>query len=358
MAGIGLVLAGGGGKGAYQIGVWRYLRETGIDRYVCAVSGTSVGALNAALFAAGDYEQAERIWRNIRPEIILPPKKYTAEDVSRWLEEAGISGRKGAHPPAPALASALSARSGQSLSFSREGLLQLMREGVDFSAIRNAAIPCYATCLAVPELEVRRFDLRDYAPEEAQTILLASSAIPLVFESVEFGGQSYYDGGVPMVGDNTPVRPVFDQGVPYIIVVHLTQDVLLNHAKYPGSKLIEITPQTDLGGLTTGTLDFTAEGAARRMEQGYQDTKKALGGFVEAAMIHRQNELIFQAFEESERRYQDRVMMMRAQKKVFLSNWNREDYDEMWEEFSESGETEEESPAWQEEFSGGEESKE
>ena len=57
---IGLVLAGGGGKGAYQIGVWRYLKEKGLDQYVGGVSGTSVGALNAVLFAAGDIFAAEK----------------------------------------------------------------------------------------------------------------------------------------------------------------------------------------------------------------------------------------------------------------------------------------------------------
>lgn len=74
MKGIGLVFAGGGGKGAYQIGTWKYLHQQGMDRYVKAVSGSSVGALNAALFVGGSYEQAESIWENIRPEQILTPK--------------------------------------------------------------------------------------------------------------------------------------------------------------------------------------------------------------------------------------------------------------------------------------------
>ena len=47
---LGLVFSGGGGKGGYQIGVWKYLHEIGLDQYVTAVSGTSVGALNAMLF--------------------------------------------------------------------------------------------------------------------------------------------------------------------------------------------------------------------------------------------------------------------------------------------------------------------
>lgn len=335
MNGIGLVLAGGGGKGAYQIGVWKYLREAGLDKNICAASGTSVGALNAALFATGDLERAETIWRNMKPELILSPDTYSADDVKQWLTEAGIepASEKRKLPSASAMAPAIADKIGQSAPFSREGLLHLMREGVDFSAIRNAAIPCFATCLTVPDFEIRRFDLRDYPDADAQTILLASSAIPVVFDNVPFRGDTYCDGGVPFLGDNIPIAPVYELGVQYIIVVHLTRDVLINHAKYPASKLIEITPQTDLGGLTDGTLDFTADGAAWRIEQGYEDTKKALGGFVDAAMIHMQNELIFQAFEESERRYQDRVAMLRAQKTGALSQ-GRDRYDETLEAFA------------------------
>ncbi len=60
---VGLVLSGGGGKGAYEVGCWRALRERGIA--VDAVAGTSVGALNAALVAQGDLERAERLWSQI-----------------------------------------------------------------------------------------------------------------------------------------------------------------------------------------------------------------------------------------------------------------------------------------------------
>lgn len=45
----GLVLAGGGGKGAYQAGAFKALWEYGIQDYITAVSGASVGALNAVL---------------------------------------------------------------------------------------------------------------------------------------------------------------------------------------------------------------------------------------------------------------------------------------------------------------------
>ena len=42
MEGTALILAGGGGKGAYEIGVWRAMKELGIDKKIRAVSGASV----------------------------------------------------------------------------------------------------------------------------------------------------------------------------------------------------------------------------------------------------------------------------------------------------------------------------
>ena len=55
-----VVLGGGGSKGAYQIGVWQALRELGLDYRV--VTGTSVGALNGALMAQGEFEAAYALW--------------------------------------------------------------------------------------------------------------------------------------------------------------------------------------------------------------------------------------------------------------------------------------------------------
>ena len=72
----GLCFAGGGGKGAYEIGVWRALEECTNIKF-SAVAGTSVGALNAILFATKTVDEAEEIWRGITPDKLLKPKKET-----------------------------------------------------------------------------------------------------------------------------------------------------------------------------------------------------------------------------------------------------------------------------------------
>ena len=64
----GLVLSGGGAKGAFEIGVWRWLERTGLIRKIKGISGTSVGALNSILFSCTDLEEAEEIWRSIRQD--------------------------------------------------------------------------------------------------------------------------------------------------------------------------------------------------------------------------------------------------------------------------------------------------
>ena len=59
----GLVLAGGGAKGSYQVGAYRALRELGWHPDI--ITGTSVGCLNAALFVLDKVQEAEELWKNL-----------------------------------------------------------------------------------------------------------------------------------------------------------------------------------------------------------------------------------------------------------------------------------------------------
>jgi predicted acylesterase/phospholipase RssA len=75
----GLVLAGGGAKGAYSFGCLKAFKEHGIE--FDAVAGTSVGALNAVVWASGKLSEGEKLWRNISfenvyPVSFVPSRKY------------------------------------------------------------------------------------------------------------------------------------------------------------------------------------------------------------------------------------------------------------------------------------------
>lgn len=70
---IGLVLSGGGAKGAYQAGAFMALYELDIADKVTVVSGTSIGALNALLFAMQSKYLCKKMWGEISFKDILSP---------------------------------------------------------------------------------------------------------------------------------------------------------------------------------------------------------------------------------------------------------------------------------------------
>ena len=63
MRNIGLVLCGGGAKGAYQVGVFKVLEELEIANEIKMISGSSIGALNGALYLMYSADEIDQIWQ-------------------------------------------------------------------------------------------------------------------------------------------------------------------------------------------------------------------------------------------------------------------------------------------------------
>lgn len=257
MKGTALILAGGGGKGAYEIGVWKSMIECGADQNISAVSGASVGGLNGALFAQGDYQAAERIWLAMSEEKILTPGKKTLLEGLREIGENGL------------LAEAADAlREGM---FTRQGLIQIIRQELDVKKIRDRQMPCYAACYNTTKNLVDYINMTGMTQNDMETVLLATSALPGVFEPVRFGRSLYLDGGLK---DNVPVRPLYNAGYRDFLVIHLSSHGSVDEADFPGASIAQIIPSEDQGDFMTGTLDFSREGARRRLKQGYEDGKR------------------------------------------------------------------------------------
>src|ERR1700690_524331 len=87
---VGLVLTGGGAKGAYQVGCLKALRKAGYTNF-SAISGTSVGAMNAILLAAGKLEAAEEAWTNLRCRDVIGIKPHKILLLPLWLIAALFS---------------------------------------------------------------------------------------------------------------------------------------------------------------------------------------------------------------------------------------------------------------------------
>lgn len=266
---IGMVMAGGGARGAYQIGVWKALEQLKVAKHIKVISGTSIGALNAILFVQGNLELAEELWYNISKERILPTDGKDLFTRSFLLSV----GAKSLNFIKKYVPKALEAG-----SISRSGLIEIIDNYLDFDKILKSDITCYAACTEVEGLSPKYFRINDYDKQEIKNILLATSALPMIYESAEVSYNKYLDGGM---ADNVPVQPVYGEGCDIIIVVNLAKLVYVNKRLYPNTKFIEINPTVIEDGLVDGVLDFSPENSRRRSNQGYEDTMELFSPFIE-----------------------------------------------------------------------------
>lgn len=272
--GVGLVLSGGGGKGAYEIGVWRALDEYGITPNIRAISGTSVGALNSALFAQGDLNLALNVWSTISPDAVmtlnsLPAIQHFLSDISSLLTGTRFFGI------AQSLYQWITKRFADQGVLSKDGLSSLIARAIDPNRLKRFAGPIYVAAFNISSSSVRYFDLSRYSTLGAiKDRLLASASIPVIFGKTYIDGELYWDGGIPAVGDNTPVKPLYDDGYRNLIIVHLAREVPIDRNAFPNCNIIEIMPQKDLGGLVSGTMNFEPERAKENINRGYRDAIK------------------------------------------------------------------------------------
>lgn len=274
---IGLVLAGGGARGAYQIGVWKALRKLNIDKYIKAIAGTSIGGLNAVFFSQGNLELAEDVWLNISVEKIFPTdhKDLLTKSLLLAIGSKNLNFIKKYMPKAI-----------NGGDIARDGLIDIIDEYLDFDKIKNNDKVCYAACSEIPKLEPKYFKINNYSNEDIKKILLATSALPMIYESENIEGKSYLDGGMT---DNVPIQPVYGEDCDIIIVVPLELNFKVNRALYPNSKIIEISPSEMEEGFIDGALDFTKDNSIKRIKLGYEDTINQLTPIMDIALMIEEN---------------------------------------------------------------------
>lgn len=253
---LGLVLGGGGGRGSYQIGVWKALHERGIDEHIDLLSGVSVGALNGLMFIQGECEAAEEAWLNISPSQVL------------GLHGLDLTTRPTFSELPAVVRSAFRGPMRRSV-FSSQGLEQTVSRYVHLDRVSASARPAFAACCCIwpPTGQAEYFRLNGRPSDAILRILLASCAIPLIFERVNIEGRVYCDGGVV---DNLPVRPAINEGCDVVIAVHLEPPARKRRFS-KRAKVIHIIPSESLGRVLDGILDFTPENVRWRIDTGYQD---------------------------------------------------------------------------------------
>lgn len=250
----GLVLAGGGGKGAYQIGAWRALRELGIK--IEAIAGVSIGSLNGALIASGDYEKAVEMWQSVSLDKGVKTDEPLPDPENLFSKKNwGV------------LFKEFMKNKGFDASPTKEFISQFISE----EKVRNSKIPLAFVTVQMTQ-GITPLELFVSDVEEGQLIdyLLASCDIPLA-NNIGPEGERFLDGGAY---DNTPVTLLKRNGYNRLIVIDISTLKGVNYnLDFVNSETVYIRPYNmeDLG----ASFDFDKDIVEKRIELGYLDTKKA-----------------------------------------------------------------------------------
>ncbi|MDX5646569.1 patatin-like phospholipase family protein, partial [Clostridioides difficile] len=254
----GLVLEGGGTKGAYQIGAYKALRELGIEFQ--GVTGTSIGALNGAYIIQNDIEVMEDIWlnydythfMNIDRETYERFKNvdFTTKNLNAVFELIN------------------KARKNEGIDISP--LRQLMETTLNEDIIRKSKKD-FGLVTVWWDKKINPYPLyiEDIPKGRLIDYLIASSSLP-IFQTNMMDDKLYLDG---MFCDNMPIGLLEDKGYEDVVVIRLIDDFIgkMNLNRHQNINIKTIIPSEYLG----GSLNKDRDNVEKNIRLGYLDTMKA-----------------------------------------------------------------------------------
>lgn len=257
----GLVLEGGGAKGAYQIGSYFALRELGFEFE--AVVGTSIGALNGALIAMGEPEKCAKMWKTLSFEN-FPTKETGEESIDNFDELKNFPIKE----PVDIMELLKQKATGfiKQRQISSEPLKQLVEEYIDEDKIRNSNMNYGLVTLNVSDKIGEELYLKDVPYGKLKNYIVASAYFPL-FQLEPIDGKYYLDGGLY---DNIPYTMIQRLNLTPVIVRTNPNDLI---DKFPENAIV-IAPKEKY----TSAMDFNPVKSEEIMRIGYFDTYKKING--------------------------------------------------------------------------------
>lgn len=251
----GLVLAGGGAKGAYQLGAWKAMRELGIE--FSAVAGVSIGSINGALITAGCFDEAVQLWdsASVDKGIKITEELKDAENLFSFRNFTAI-------------VKEIIKNGGIDASPTKD----LISQFIDEEKVRNSDIKFGMVTFHMSELTPLEIFIDKIPEGKLIDYLLASSKVPGV-SNIGPEGEWFLDGGVY---DNAPIGMLRKNGYNRLIVVDISSMKGFGHKNdMTCMEFVYIRPYDieELG----AAFDFSDEMQEKRVKMGYLDTRKAFG---------------------------------------------------------------------------------
>lgn len=251
---LGLVLEGGGVKGAYQVGALMAIRELGIE--FDGVVGTSIGAVNGALLLAGGYAHLFDVWKTINTDTIYDLSEEEIDEL-RWM---------GVKPAVWKYVREKKLKTIKMLEGSYEKSQAFFHSVVSEEAVRASNKDYGLVAFELSEMQPFERMMSEIEDGKLVDYIIASATFP-IFPAKVIDGKKYIDGGVY---DNIPINLLLKNGYDKMLVIRTNTDAKRPQRKIEGNPdLFWISPKEDLG----PAMAFSARRVHEYMALGYEDTK-------------------------------------------------------------------------------------
>lgn len=249
-----IALCGGGTKGAYELGVWKALKELDIEYHI--VTGTSIGAINGALMASKDYDLAWELWNTIRMEDVM------AEGLNLTTTIEGMYNQRDAIRP---FLKKYVKNKGADIS----PFIEFIDRMVDEDRVRASDIDYGLVTVQVSSMKALELTKEEIPQGKLKDFIMASASIFPIFPMHKIDGETYLDG---CYYDNLPIDLALKMGADEVIAVDLHTSP--SHPNYINKPYVTyITPSHSLGTM----LNFERQILDDNIEMGYYDAMKTFG---------------------------------------------------------------------------------
>lgn len=257
---LGLALCGGGAYGAYEQGIYRYIYENNLKFDV--ITGTSIGALNAAMIATSSFSLCEEIWANISASDIIQDgldidetllKNFSLKSNSKFQKMVKGYIKNGGADITP--------------------FIKLVKDKVGPLDFKNIAPKVGIVVTKYPGFIEQDVLLNDLPKNKVPDYLIASASCFPAFPIYKIGKQKYADGGWR---NNLPVDYCFSLGADKVIAVLLESVPTAQKQEYLSLPNVTLIRPSSIYGRM---LSFKKEDISKNIETGYYDACKILGSY-------------------------------------------------------------------------------
>lgn len=260
---IALSLEGGGARGAYQIGAVKALFENGYK--FDAIVGTSIGAINGAYIAQGDFDKIYSMWQTMSFKDLFDLDNEVMKrtfDINLDINSIKYLSKK--------LGEAL-----KNKGMDTEKMRQILEEGIDEEKIRNSDILYGLVTMCLSDINGEEKYIDEIPKGKLVDYILASANLP-VFKRSIINDKKYLDGGA---WDNCPVHMLEEKGYNKVIVIRAHKRIRIRDYKNilkRGNILINMIEPIDT---LPSILNFDTNNLNYELELGYYDGLRYINNY-------------------------------------------------------------------------------